>query len=418
MNTPEFYGYSLGQNIVPYINKCIDETGECYVSEGIHVFGRNDVEWNKGHVWSDSTITWGWNRKSGVKLIGKGPDKTIFKFVDNVHSRHLLGKKSQNTAMLSTNFNQSCDDNLIEGITFDGNYDNNNDGATICAIKIRGKNNTIKGCKFINFGVGADQAWECFPVYCVPIDTKQQGPKILNNIFTSVGRKKNSKAGHCPEVTFVAVGGTNPIVDGNIFDNCEYDIVTQQSPLHAITIGESYNAEITNNIFNNFQGPCIYVDSWHNHDAIIKNNIAKNVWAFVALTCQRWPNENQISFNKNVVVEDNVVELTVGDVYYQWDRPPFTAPFFVYNYDPGLDDKTFPAFENIVIRNNKITLGYRILPNKYVEESLPIMCAWGLNVGENKIKFENNNEIISTVPEKPSLFKRIINWFKNLFGIS
>ena len=206
MNTPEYYGYSLGQNIVPYINKCIDETGECYVSEGIHVFGRNDVEWNKGHVWSDSTITWGWNRKSGVKLIGKGPDKTIFKFVDNVHSRHLLGKKSQNTAMLSTNFNQSCDDNLIEGITFDGNYENNNDSATICAIKIRGKNNTIKGCKFINFGVGADQAWECFPVYCVPIDTKEPGPKILNNIFTSVGRKKNSKAGHCPEVTFVSIG--------------------------------------------------------------------------------------------------------------------------------------------------------------------------------------------------------------------
>ena len=99
MNTPEFYGYSLGQNIVPYINKCIDETGECYVSEGIHMFGRNDTDWNKGHIWSDSTINWGWNRKSGIKLIGKGSDKTIFRFVDNVHSRHLLGKKSQNTAM-------------------------------------------------------------------------------------------------------------------------------------------------------------------------------------------------------------------------------------------------------------------------------------------------------------------------------
>jgi hypothetical protein len=63
-------------------------------------------------------------------------------------------------------------------------------------------------------------------------------------------------------------------------------------------------------------------------------------------------------------------------------------------------------------------LGYRTLPNKSIEESLCIMCAWGLNVGEDKIKFENNNEIVSVVPKKPSLFTRIINWFKNLFGIS
>ncbi len=182
-------------------------------------------------------------------------------------------------------------------------------------------------------------------------------------------------------------------------------------------MGESFNAKITNNIFNNFQGPCIYVDSWRNENAVIKNNIAKNVWAFVALTCQKWPDEKQISFNKNIVVEDNVVELTIGDVYYQWDRPPFTSPFFVYNYDPTLDGNKFPAFENVIIRNNKITLGYRTLPNNTIEESLSLMCAWGVVVGPEKIKFENNNEVISILPKKPSLFTRIINWFKKLFGI-
>ncbi len=45
------------------------------------------------------------------------------------------------------------------------------------------------------------------------------------------------------------------------------------------------------------------------------------------------------------------------------------------------------------------------------------MCAWGVVVGPEKIKFENNNEIVSVIPKKPSLFTRIINWFKKLFGI-
>ena len=40
--TPEYYGYKIGENIAPYINKCIDEEGECYISEGEHLFGRTD----------------------------------------------------------------------------------------------------------------------------------------------------------------------------------------------------------------------------------------------------------------------------------------------------------------------------------------------------------------------------------------
>ena len=45
------------------------------------------------------------------------------------------------------------------------------------------------------------------------------------------------------------------------------------------------------------------------------------------------------------------------------------------------------------------------------------MCAWGYNVGSEKIKFETNNEVVSILPKKPRLFTRIINWFKKIFGI-
>ena len=125
MNTPEYYGYKIGDNIAPFINKCIDATGECYISEGTHILGRNDTNWHLGHVWSDSSIVWGWNKKDDVKLIGAGRDKTILKWIDNCNAAYIKDKHSDTISMVSTNWNQYCNDNCIEGITFDGNYENN-----------------------------------------------------------------------------------------------------------------------------------------------------------------------------------------------------------------------------------------------------------------------------------------------------
>ena len=82
-NTPEFYGYKLGENIAPYINKCIDLVGECYISEGEHIIGRDDSNWNSGNIWNDNSIVWGWNRKHNVKIIGAGRDKTTLKWINN-----------------------------------------------------------------------------------------------------------------------------------------------------------------------------------------------------------------------------------------------------------------------------------------------------------------------------------------------
>ena len=394
--TPEKYGYKIGQNIAPYITKCIDENGECYISEGEHIVGRNDTDWNLGHVWSDSSIVWGWNRKSNVKLIGAGKDKTILKFIDNVHSMYLFNKETPIVHMLSTNYDVSCDNNLIEGITFDGNYDNNHSSSTICCIRIRGINNIIRNCKFINFGTGDTSRHECFQVFLVQFDDNDKGSQVIDCEFTSVGKKKNSPAGHCPENTFIAVGGINPVVKNNLFKDCIFDPINQQSPLHAITIANSDSAEISDNVFENFQGACIYIDSWKNKNAVIKNNKAINVWNFIAFTCQSWDNKNQISYQENILIRDNDVSLTIGDVYYQWDQLTIPSVFFAYNHDPSLDRQVYPGFKNVIAKNNKITLGYRQIKN-YYEESNQLKCYWGPAVDSFKICMIDN-QVISTVP--------------------
>lgn len=414
--TPEYYGYKIGDNIAPYINKCIDEEGECYISEGEHLFGRNDEEWNQGHVWSDSSIVWGWNRYDNVKLIGAGKDKTILKYVENVNSRRLFGTESPIIHMLTTNFNISCDNNLIEGITFDGNYANNHNTSTVCAIRIRGSNNLVKNCKFINFGPGDKSKHECFQVFLSPFHNTDQGSQVVGCEFTSVGQKRNSPAGHCPENTFIAVGGRNPIVQNNSFKNCFFDTVNQQSPLHGITIADSFNAEISDNIFDNFQGSCIYIDSWRNENAVIVNNTGTNIWNFIALTCQDWPNKNQISYSENFLIKNNTVFLSNGDVYYQWDQAPIASIFFAYNHDPSLNRQIHTGFKNIIATSNKITLGYRNIKEGH-EESNQLKCYWGAAVDSSKILL-TNNQVVSTIPkpvEKESFFRRIINWILKIF---
>lgn len=412
-NRPEDFGYALGMNIAPFINKCIDECGECYISEGVHVLGRNDTDWRLGHVWSDSSICWGWNRKHGVKIIGAGIDKTILKWVNNCNVAYLFNKPVDVITMVATNWNEYCNDNWIEGITFDGNYENNTK-STMLGIRIKGANNTIKGCKFINFGVGPAQTHECFQIIVGPDSNELKGTTVIDNYFSLPGRKTNSTEKHVPENTCVAVGGHDALVSGNVFENMDFNIVNQQSPLHGISLAFSKNAKITNNKFINFQGACIYFDSWTNEDFIIQKNVAKNVWQFLQFTCQHWDNTNQISFNKNVLVTDNEVELSKDNCYWHWNQSPIISNFCGYVNAPNVDHNKYPGFENILITKNKITLGFRQV-NKAFEESTKLFCFWGNNVSDDKIKM-TDNDFTSTIPSPPkNIFQRIIDWFKKLF---
>lgn len=412
-NTPEYYGYKIGMNIAPFINKCIDECGECYISEGQHVMGRNDTDWQLGHVWSDSSIVWGWNKKHGIKIIGAGRDKTILKWVDNCNVAYIYNKVADVITMVATNWNEYCNDNWIEGITFDGNYQNNKK-STMLGIRIRGANNTIKSCKFINFGVGPAQTHECFQIIVGPDDDSLKGTAILDNYFSLPGEKSNSTEKHVPENTCIAAGGYEALISGNVFENMDFNISNQQSPLHGISLAFSKNAKITNNKFINFQGCCIYSDSWTNQDYVIENNIAQNVWQFIQFTCQYWDNSNQISFNKNVIVKNNDIELSTGDCYWHWNAPPIVSNFCGYVNAPNVDHEKHPGFENILITKNKVKLGYRI-NNKKTEQSTSLFCYWGNNVSEDKIKMIDNEFKSSLINTQKTLWQTIIQWVKNIF---
>ena len=413
--TPEYYGYKIGENIAPYINKCIYYHGECYISEGVHVLGRNDRSWELGNVWTDSAIVWGWNRTSNVKLIGAGKDKTILKWIDNCHAAYLHDIAKDLVVMVTTNWDLSCDNNLIEGITFDGNYENNRNTATQLGIRIRGENNTVKNCKFINFGVGSRETHECFQIIIGPKDSSGKGTQVIDNYFSLPGKKINSTDNHVPEITVVAVGGDGASVKGNVFENMEFDIDKQQSPLHAISLGISKNAEISENKFINFQGACIYMDSWTNENFVIKNNISKNVWQFLQLTCQNWDNPQQISFNKDALIINNDVELSIGNCYYHWSKPAFVSNFCGYVNAPNVDHDKYPGFKNILITKNNIKLGYRKIRDSIYEESTKLFCYWGNSVGEDKIKMADNI-FISCLPQPPkSFFRKILDFFIGLF---
>jgi len=415
--TPEDYGYKIGENIAPYINKCIAENGECYISEGEHIVGRNDKNWHLGHVWSDSSIVWGWSKFHNIKIIGAGADKTILKWIDNCNYNYLFDRPSDVMVMVSTNWNESCNDNLIEGITFDGNYDNNNGNATLMAIRINGENNTIRNCRFINFGVGKNNKHECFQIIVGPQNKNGLGTQVINNYFSLPGRKTNSPSSHVPENTVVAIGGIGATAKGNVFENMDFDINNQQSPLHGISLAFSTNATIAENKFLNFQGACIYMDSWTNENFKIENNIAKNVWQFVQLTCQKWDNPEQISFNKNVLISNNEIELSNGDCFYHWNQPPLVSNFCGYVHAPSVDQLKNPGFENVLITKNKITLGYRKIRDSYFEESSKLICYWGNIASENKIKMIDNN-FISTIPNfSKSWWQKFVDFLKKLFKL-
>jgi hypothetical protein len=146
------------------------------------------------------------------------------------------------------------------------------------------------------------------------------------------------------------------------------------------------------------------------------NNRGTNIWNFIALTCQHWQNQDQISYSEDFCIENNEVVLSDGNVYYQWDQQPIVSVFFAYNHDPQLNINIYTGFKNIVAKDNKITLGHRIV-NGVTEVSNILKCYWGYAASTDKILL-TNNQILSNIPkpiEKPSIFRRFINWLLNIF---
>ena len=402
---PEFYGYKLGMNIGPYINSIIEKAGTVYLSPGEHILGRNDSDKSKGNIYSDSIITWGWgDRKSGVQIIGeKGWDQTSIKLVDRVHTKWIYGSVAPYVLMLQPKYDVSCDNCVIRGITFNGNYTNNGESSTVDGIRLRGQSTVVDSCRFVDFGVGKDNAAECFDVVLCPIDLSTQGPTVQNCIFTQPGRKSQSAAGFVCEHTLCAVSGHNTKVINNTFKDCVFDPVTQQSPMHGVTLSSASGAVVAYNHFTNFQGGAFYVDSYSNDGVQIVDNDGVDVWNFIQLTVKQWPDLNQISLHANYDIARNNVRLANGGSPYQWDIPAQGPTGFLgYCFDPSVDRTKFPGFKNVRARNNKVTLGYWKNSKGVTVESTKLVCYWGNPVGDDQITVDSSNEFVSTLPPAPA----------------
>lgn len=401
---PEHYGYKIGQNIGPYVNNIIELAGTCYLSPGVHLLGRNDSNKSVGNIYSDSIITWGWgDRKGGVQLIGeKGWDQTSIKLVDRVHTKWIYGSVAPYVMMMQPKYDESCDNCVIRGITFDGNHQNNAESSTIDGIRLRGQNTLLDSCKFVNFGVGKDNAAEAFDVVLCPIDLATQGPTVQNCIFTQPGQKSGASPGFVCEHTLCATSGHGTKIINNTFRDCLFDPATQQSPMHGVTLSSASGALVAYNHFINFQGGAFYVDSFSNDGVQIVDNDGTDVWNFIQLTVKQWGDPNQISLHANYEIARNIVRLANGGAPYRWDLPAGNPTGFLgYCFDPSLDRKAYPGFRNVRAHDNKVTLGYWKNPLGALVESTKLVSYWGDPVGSDQINVDASNTFISTLPPAP-----------------
>ena len=136
-----------------------------------------------------------------------------------------------------------------------------------------------------------------------------------------------------------------------------------QSPLHAVTVRETVDAEVRYNNFNGYIGTCFYVDSFFHKGTHLHHNEALNVAAFIALQTNDYYTtylslgianpELYSTFtaaHKNMVIENNDVLLSGPDSwYYQPAFPPIDAVFLINNHDVDKSKWYYPTDYQIPI---------------------------------------------------------------------
>jgi hypothetical protein len=96
--------------------------------------------------------------------------------------------------------------------------------------------------------------------------------------------------------------------------------------------------------------------------------------------------------------------------YYQWDKPGFASTFFSYIYDSKLDKTKYAGFENIIVQNNHVTLGYININGKVIESD-KLVCSMGESVVDSKkIQLLDSNKFTSSLPfEKKTIRKSFLS---------
>lgn len=373
-------------NCAAAINKCAWETGVVEFDEGTYIIGTSDP------AVSDPTqliLFWGFPQKytRGIRFIGKGKGKTILKFAANNRAHTVIPYGSAiflvNTYSPGEDGSQDCGDCVIQGITFDGNYDNNYNAVdpnykTVSGVRLVGQNNLIENCEFKGFGVGVANQ-EAFALQSYLPSTApdgSQGAIVRNCTFGSPGANtRNVAPGVSVEaITWVAVGGngiTGKYATGVVIEGCSFVNNTfgmnQRSPLHGITPVAAKGCLIRNNTFTAFEGQCIYVDSYKNYDVIVENNTATACRNFISLVTQNWVRLTGnvafaplISSHVNWTIRGNNVALSgLASWYYNYQNAPYNAVFLLYQFDRDVTDTynptVIPGFKQIDIYSNTVS---------------------------------------------------------------
>jgi len=370
-------------NCARAINLCLQETGVVEFDEGTYIIGGIGIT-NP----LDASIYWGYPAKylRGIKLIGKGKGKTIIKFAASTGTHSVL-PYGFNIFLVNTysyiGDDQSFDagDCVISGITFDGNYDENWDPInpyfkSVGGVRLIGSNNVIENCEFKGFGVGVANA-EAFALQSYLPTTaadNSQGAIVRNCSFNTPGANSRTVATYIEANTSIAIGGngaTGKYAVGCVIEGCDFTNnlfnTNQRSPLHGISPVATRGCVVRNNTFTNYQGQHIYVDSYKNFNLVIKDNSATLCPQFISFVVQNWPRMTGlpsyaplIASFVDVTIENNTVGLAgPNSWYYNFNLPPLTALFFLYQYDRDVTDLynpgLIPGFKNINLQGNTIT---------------------------------------------------------------
>jgi len=370
-------------NCARAINLCLQETGVVEFDEGTYIIGGIGIT-NP----LDASIYWGYPAKylRGIKLLGKGKGKTIIKFAASTGTHSVL-PYGFNIFLVNTysyiGDDQSFDagDCVISGITFDGNYDENWDPInpyfkSVGGVRLIGSNNVIENCEFKGFGVGVANA-EAFALQSYLPTTaadNSQGAIVRNCSFNTPGANSRTVATYIEANTSIAVGGngaTGKYAVGCVIEGCDFTNnlfnTNQRSPLHGISPVATRGCVVRNNTFTNYQGQHIYVDSYKNFNLVIKDNSATLCPQFISFVVQNWPRMTGlpsyaplIASFVDVTIENNTVGLAgPNSWYYNFNLPPLTALFFLYQYDRDVTDLynpgLIPGFKNINLQGNTIT---------------------------------------------------------------
>ena len=370
-------------NCARAINLCLQETGVVEFDEGTYIIGGIGIT-NP----LDASIYWGYPAKylRGIKLLGKGKGKTIIKFAASTGTHSVL-PYGFNIFLVNTysyiGDDQSFDagDCVISGITFDGNYDENWDPVnpyflSVGGVRLIGTNNLIENCEFKGFGVGVANA-EAFALQSYLPTTaadNSQGAIVRNCSFNTPGANSRTVATYIEANTSIAIGGngaTGKYAVGCVIEGCDFTNnlfnTNQRSPLHGISPVATRGCVVRNNTFTNYQGQHIYVDSYKNFNLVIKDNSATLCSQFISFVVQNWPRMTGlpsyaplIASFVDVTIENNTVGLAgPNSWYYNFNLPPLTALFFLYQYDRDVTDLynpgLIPGFKNINLQGNTIT---------------------------------------------------------------